>query len=199
MILIRRFYTGKYVFVFLVWNLFLAWIPLVSALILNIVGFSESRALKIILFPILLILWVIFFPNAPYMITDFIHFKNNGTFLIWYDLVIYAIFIWTGFFLGFVSLHLVKITIDRVVNRIVSWTMVVGVLFLSSYAIYIGRFIRHNSWEAVFNPFGIFLSFIKNLSIQSLVFSSIFSALLFLTYAFLYALTYLRDEKIPDK
>ncbi|MBN1150973.1 DUF1361 domain-containing protein [candidate division WOR-3 bacterium] len=194
MIFVRRLYTGRYFFLYLVWNLFLAWAPLLFSVLINAASYLRFKKLKIVLMPFFGFVWLLFFPNAPYMVTDFIHFRNSGTFLVWYDLVIYLIFILTGFFIGFVSLYIVKKTIDQIFNQYASFVCMFIAMFLGSYAIYIGRFVRHNSWDAILNPFGIIMSFLSNINIQSVVFSAIFSALLTLIYTFLYGLTHLEHE-----
>lgn len=130
------------------------------------------------------------------MITDFIHFESYDSFLMWYDLVVYLIFIWTSFLLGFVSIYLVSRIVEKITNKIFSWMFVLMVQFLSSLGIYLGRFIRWNSWDAMLNPFGLMSSIIENIHLQSFLFSIIFGTLLTLMYAFLYSLTYLKLERV---
>lgn len=195
MVILRYAVTERAEFLYFIWNLFLSWIPLVVSIIMTYIYSSKMRGKLIFLLP-LGVIWLLFYPNAPYMITDFIHFRNNYTFLIWYDLVIYATFIWTSYLLGFVSVFLIKRIVAKATNKFISWIFMIFVLFLSSYAIYIGRFIRLNSWDALFNPKYIFNIFIKNINKYSIIFSLIYGALLTLTYAFLYGLTYLKLEKI---
>jgi uncharacterized membrane protein len=79
-------------------------------------------------------------------------------------------------------------------NTIIGCIIVIIVLFLSSFGVYLGRFVRLNSWDAIFNPFDLIGSALKNISVQSVVFSLIFGTLLTLTYAFLYSITYLKVE-----
>ncbi len=193
MVMIRFTYTGQFSYRFLLWNLLLAWIPyMISLLIYWINTFKKGH-------PVILlglgVLWLLFYPNAPYMITDFIHFQINRSFIIWYDFVIYSLFIWTSFLIGFSSIYLVFRTMRQKLNRIICGFIVIVVLFLSSFGIYLGRFIRWNSWDALFQPIDLMHSALQNISAQSLIFSLIFGTLLTLTYAFLYSITYLRIDE----
>lgn len=196
MVGIRYTYVGQTKYLFLIWNLFLSWIPFVISILMSYLYSTKTKNSQLLILLPLGVAWLLFYPNAPYMITDFIHFRNNGTFLIWYDLVIYSIFIWTSFLLGFVSLYMVNRIIEKLTNKVVGWLFVLFTLFLSSYGVYLGRFIRWNSWDMLFNPLDLLNSFFDNINYQSLVFSFIFGILLTLTYVFLYGLTYLKFEKI---
>ncbi len=188
MIFIRRLYTGKYSFLFLVWNLFLAWIPFVISLTMYFISHTGMKRIGRIFIPPFFVLWLVFFPNAPYMITDLIHFNNKGSFIVWFDLIVYAVFILTGFFLGFLSLYIVNRLLEKIMNRLSALAVVMSILLISSYAIYMGRFVRHNSWDAIASPFKIFLSFAANINFQSIVFSFVFSVFLILIYALVYGL-----------
>lgn len=196
MIYVRSIFTGRYSFLFLVWNLFLAWIPFGISIVMSFIYSLKTLRRKLLMMLLLGMVWLLFYPNAPYMITDFIHFRNDNSFLMWYDLVIYSIFIWTSFLLGFVSIYLVNRIVEKVTNKLVGWCFVLFVLFLSSYGIYLGRFIRWNSWDMLLNPFDLLVSIFDNLHYQSFIFSIIYGALLTLMYAFLYGLTYLKLEKV---
>lgn len=196
LIALRHAITGRFSLYYLIWNLFLAWIPFgISALISYIYSSNTIRKKSLMLFPLGLI-WLLFYPNAPYMLTDFIHFKSSGSMLMWYDLVLYSIFIWTSFLLGFVSIYLVNRVVEKLTNKAFGWFFVLFVLFLSSYGIYLGRFIRWNSWDIIFNPIQLLNSIFENIHYESITFSVIYSILLTLIYAFLYGLTYLKLEKI---
>jgi uncharacterized membrane protein len=192
MVIIRFYYTGNLVYGFLIWNLILAWIPLVFSLIMFWIH-SVTKGRTGWLF-ILGIIWLLFYPNAPYMITDFIHFQINNSFLVWFDFVIYSIFVWTSFFIGFSSVYLVFRIMKERWNMFISCLSIILVLFLSSFGIYLGRFIRWNSWDAFINPLEFIYSVLKNINIQSVFFSVIFGTWLTLTYAFLYSISYLKID-----
>ncbi|MFP3834920.1 DUF1361 domain-containing protein [Chryseobacterium sp. SIMBA_028] len=147
----RYYISDTKVFFFLNWNLFLAWIPLLlSSLVL---AFNIKGKLSLAL---IIIVWVLFFPNSPYILTDLFHLKARNTIPIWYDLMVILSYAWTGLICGFISLGdieklLSSYSKDRTINGIV-----VIFLFMSSFGVYLGRFLRWNSWDVLNNPFGLF-------------------------------------------
>jgi uncharacterized membrane protein len=95
----RVLLTGTKTFLFLNWNLFLAFIPwLLSSLIV------VTKSTKKLFLSFLVISWLLFFPNAPYILTDLFHLKTHGSAPIWFDLIVVLSFAWTGLMYGFVSL-----------------------------------------------------------------------------------------------
>jgi uncharacterized membrane protein len=142
---IRR--TGDPYYRFLVWNLFLAWVPLAFALL----AYDRARRGLDAAVASCAVLWLLFFPNAPYMLTDFIHL-GEGPAPLWYDALMLSAFAWTGLVLGFASLYLIQVVVERAAGRLWSWACVLGALALASVGVYIGRFIRFNSWDAMLHP-----------------------------------------------
>ncbi len=133
---------------FLDWNLFLAWVPVAFAL-----GTYEcTRYGRGFGATVLGLLWLLFFPNAPYMLTDFIHLQESPTTPLWYDGLMLSSFAWTALLLGFFSLYLMQEVWRRAAGSAVGWLGVVGVLALGSFGVYIGRFIGFNSWDALLHP-----------------------------------------------
>ena len=139
--------TGDGFYRFLVWNLFLAWVPLVLA------GAAYARSRRGVdpLTAALLVAWLVFFPNAPYLLTDFIHL-TQGPAPLWYDALMLSAFAWTGLLLGFSSLYLVQLILRRAFGVAVSWFGVFCSLALASIGVYIGRFVRLNSWDVLLHP-----------------------------------------------
>lgn len=192
-----------------VWNLFLAWIPLVFSISIHMKYYNiNSNEKSPLIIYLLMFVWIMFYPNAPYIVTDFIHintsnyiFKIEDTlefernFWIWYDFILIASFAWVGFIIGFISLYLNQALIKINYNGLISWIFVVITSFISGYGIYLGRFIRWNSWDIISNPLGLFESIIKNFSTEALAFSFAFGLFLLLTYILLYKLTNLNIEK----
>ena len=97
------------------------------------------------------VLWLLFFPNAPYLLTDFIHLRETPTTPLWYDALMLASFAWTGLLLGYASLYLMQMIWERAVGML-SWLGVVAALALASLGVYVGRFLRFNSWDALVRP-----------------------------------------------
>jgi uncharacterized membrane protein len=143
----RGHHTGDTFYRFLVWNLILAWVPFVLALAAYASARSGGRASAALFGG----LWLLFFPNAPYLLTDFIHLKESTTTPLWYDALMLASFAWTGLLLGFASLYLMQMIWQRAVGPL-SWLGVVAALALASLGVYLGRFLRFNSWDALVRP-----------------------------------------------
>ena len=149
MLALRVLYTGTLGHSWLVWNLFLAWIPLALALLLY--ERSRAGASARVLAPIA-VLWLVFFPNAPYLVTDLKHIGNGGSVPVLYDVLLLSAGAWAGLLLGLTSLFLVHAVSRRLVGVVNAWALVVGVLALSSFGIYLGRVQRWNSWDVVAHP-----------------------------------------------
>jgi len=135
----------------LIWNLFLAWIPFMLAYFAHAV--SWRRATLYLIIPVIAFLWLIFFPNAPYMLTDLQDLSRRASDApLWYDVIIVVWCSWTGMLLGVISLYLMQDIIVRTFGRLTGWIFVFVISALSSFGIYIGRFVRLNSWDILQNP-----------------------------------------------
>lgn len=133
----------------LVWNLFLAWIPLVLALLLYD---RHARRAGLTTLAGLGLLWLLFFPNAPYIVTDFKYLAQSTGEAFWFDGVLIGMAALTGLLLGFVSLYLLHAIVRRGVGSRRSWLFVLAVLGLSSFGVYLGRVLRWNSWDVFVRP-----------------------------------------------
>ena len=134
--------TGQFRQLYLVWNLFLAWMPLFFAL--TAVCLAHSRPQRRWCFFSAATAWLLFFPNAPYILTDLIHLgpKSNARF--WTDLVLILIFALIGLVLGFLSLFLMQRLVARRHGWPAGWLFVGVVAGLSGFGIFAGRFLRWN-------------------------------------------------------
>jgi uncharacterized membrane protein len=149
-----RVYRSRNVtYVFLVWNLFLAWVPYLGSLWADHLYRSQPRRWWRLLFPGAL--WLAFFPNAPYIITDFFHLQERSPVPLWNDTGMLAIFAWTGLFLAVFSLRIMQRLVKRHLGSILSWLFVAVTLGLSGLGIYLGRFLRWNSWDLLLHPRGV--------------------------------------------
>ena len=149
---IFRYYISETkVFFFLNWNLFLAWIPFIISSFLLIFNIKSKLSLMIAVGA-----WIIFFPNSPYILTDLFHLKSRNSIPIWYDLVVILSYAWTGLFCGFVSLLDIEKLLSVHFKRSTINYITVSFLFLTSFGVYLGRFLRWNSWDILSNPFGLF-------------------------------------------
>ncbi len=103
----------------------------------------------------IIIVWILFFPNSPYILTDLFHLKMRDSIPVWYDLIVILSYAWTGLICGFISLH----DIEKLLSENGKKRMVTGIvvlfLFMSSFGVYLGRFLRWNSWDVFNDPSGL--------------------------------------------
>ena len=197
----RAEYSRSEGYAFLIWNLFLAWIPFIISYFTYIL--TIHRRWIYLFIPIAAFLWLIFFPNAPYILTDFQHLAYaSGDLPVWYDVMMLIWFAFTGLLLGMVSLFLMQEIIRREFGRWVGWAFVALVAALSSAGVYMGRFLRWNSWDILRNPTGIALySFerVQDPSLQSIGFIGLFAAFFLFLYITLYTFGHLLLERPAQK
>lgn len=206
MLIFRFFQTGELKFFYLVWNLFLAWVPFgLSLVIYKLVQQPMKKEIKGIVVGGVGALWLLFFPNAPYMLTDFIHFRGipfyvldggvsrfNSDLTVWFDFVINSLFIFIGALLGFLALYILHQLVRHYVGSLIGWSFVLGTLVISSFGIYLGRFIRWNSWD-ILNNFGpLIKSIFETIHYESIAFTLLYATLLLLGYFTLYQLVKIR-------
>jgi uncharacterized membrane protein len=127
---VRALRNGNGGYKYLVWNLFLAWLPLLFALwltrTLRSKLWSSWEALGVS------VLWLLFLPNSFYMISDFIHLKDISTVDLLYDAVMFTAFIYLGLTLGFSSLYLVHLELKKRYRAKAAAAIIAGVLLLAS-------------------------------------------------------------------
>lgn len=191
----------------LIWNLFLAWIPFMLAYFAHAVSWRR-RALYLII-PVIAFLWLIFFPNAPYMLTDLQDLARRAPGApLWYDVIIVVWCSWTGMLLGVISLYLMQDIIVRSFGRLAGWVFVFVISALSSFGIYIGRFVRLNSWDILQNPaetaqeiLGIVIDPSRRLAAFTLLYTVFFLFVFLLLYSFSHMLReqIVRTQDVPEE
>lgn len=138
----------------LLWNLFLASVPLVwSAAFATAIERSRRLLAGVYFF-----LWLIFFPNAPYLLTDLIHLAPRPHVPLWFLLAMLLSCAGAGTLLGYLSLIRVHRVVEGRWGAVVGWAVVTVSLMLCGFGIYVGRFLRWNSWDALTNPLRLFKS-----------------------------------------
>ncbi len=151
---IRFYLSESYFFIFLLWNLFLAFVPwFISTLLVVSPLLRKFKVVSILL----ILLWVLFFPNAPYIITDLFHLNKGRSMPVWFDLILILSFAWTGLLFGFFSLKDVITLAKRKIDRKVLMVITGAFLYLVSFGIYVGRYLRWNSWDILNRPDTLFL------------------------------------------
>jgi uncharacterized membrane protein len=149
LIVFRILYTSSPEHAGIAWNLLLAWIPFALALVVY------DRVRSGVTTPALAaagVLWLLFLPNAPYIVTDLKHVGNGGPVPVLYDVMLLSAAAWTGLLLGLASLYLMHSVARSLVGAATGWALVLGVLALSSFGIYLGRVQRWNSWDVFVRP-----------------------------------------------
>jgi len=206
---LRVLVSGRSSYLYLVWNLFLAIVPYVIAAVGAVLAAraSEGRGRRLVAAAAAL-LWLAFYPNAPYIFTDFIHVFNR-TFLrsapsewiglnalIWYDIIMNAAFAFAGHFMGLVSMWLVQDCVARAWGRFASRVLVGVAIVLAGFGIYLGRFSRLNSWDVIFSAGQVLDEVVEALADpKAVMFSLAFSTFIFMTYA---SLTLFKRLSVPS-
>lgn len=148
----RYYMSGRVTYVFLVWNLILAFVPFVVSEVMKYLDFSTKKSL----FWMLLGLWLLFFPNAPYIMTDLFHLKPKVGAPFWYDLMLLLSYSFNGFFLGFLSLMSIEKQVTILYGKTLSNIIAFISLIACSIGVYVGRYLRWNSWDVFTKPFSLF-------------------------------------------
>ncbi|WP_224362817.1 DUF1361 domain-containing protein [Hyalangium versicolor] len=160
MLKVRLDWSQQSLYRWLLWNLFLACVPYGLALLASLL---HSRGARWWLLAPLAGAWLLVFPNAPYLLTDFIHLRPRQGIPLWYDVALLAVFAATAWLLGLLSLEVWKQLLEEHVGRAGSWAGVALVSVLSGYGIYLGRVERWNSWDVLTEPRPLFASILAHL------------------------------------
>lgn len=144
-IVLRIILKHEYKFSFLIWNLFLAWIPFWLILL------AEKTRQKSLRFLILFV-WLLFFPNAPYIITDLLHLKNYTHNIPWYDSLTIFTFASTGVLIALHTLQKAHQILENYARPQVVWALMTLCSFLTGFGVYLGRYCRLNSWDLFNRP-----------------------------------------------
>lgn len=189
MVAVRVAYSDNLHYVALVWNLFLAWIPFVVALVVYDRYERGSTGLPLLAGGIV---WLLFFPNAPYITTDLKYLGSWDGAPVWFDVVLASAAAWAGLALGFLSLYLMQAVVRRLLGALNAWLFVLAALALGSFGIYLGRFQRWNSWDVFTQPGALLNDLQTSLSApadqaKALAVTVLFTAFLGATYLVFYS------------
>ena len=140
LVLIRIYFTNSIFYGFMLWNLVLAYIPFyIGKLPIT------SKKILFVIFPV----WLLFLPNAPYLVTDIFHLQQGNLMPMWFDLLLLLSFSIIGLLLYFTSLKMLYKKIAFFYNQNTANAVIYGSIILSSFGIYLGRYLRWNSWEII--------------------------------------------------
>lgn len=146
LLFVRIFYTKELMYGFYIWNTFLAIVPLLFSRSLSSMGRVSPKSI------LLLAGWLVFFPNAPYLVTDLFHFTDLPPVPQWFDLLLVSSAAWNGLLLGIVSLMHVEQFLAIHFKKPVVGVCVLICILLCGYGVYIGRYLRFNSWDIIADP-----------------------------------------------
>ena len=171
---------------YLVWNLFLAWVPYL------ITAYGIKKGASLARFVPLFVLWLLFFPNAPYMVTDVIHVAS-GVHHVWLDALEFFFFAWIALMLAAISLREMHSFLRERMSRAWSEVSVIAICALASFGVYLGRFQRWNSWDIFTRPWALLShSYAISASIGNdstpLLFVAIFTAFMYTVYSVMTAI-----------
>ncbi len=184
---LRVYMSGSYNFKFLIWNWVLAVIPLILSLVIS--ALNNNKSMNVLSFIILGIMWLLFFPNAPYLITDISHLKERAVIPLWFDTLMLFSFAFTGLISGMVSLFYVHQHFMKYFGSKLSWFLIYIVSILSSYGIYLGKFLRWNSWDILTNTGLLFNDIFLNLfRAKAILLTGVFTSFMIASYFIVYAL-----------
>jgi uncharacterized membrane protein len=185
----------------LLWNLILAWVPYIfSFLAATIHNLFPKRRWLI---PLTALPWLAFFPNAPYMVTDFYHLTERPPVPLWYDIGLIAIFAFTGLFLAIASLRTMHHLVEASFGKLTGWLFAIFVLSLAGLGVYLGRFGRYNSWDLLIQPKVV----LKDIAIQLLNpldnlgfvgFTLMFTAIMVVFYLMFVSINRLEPSNLPN-
>lgn len=152
----RGVLTGNWwFFMFLMWNLFLAWFPLGVMLVLRDLQASgvlgRGQGSRVVSW-LLIGLWLLFMPNAPYIITDLFHLRITDSELVWFDTLTIFVAALTGLLAGLYSTLLAHRTLRTLTGPLPAWVLIMACQGLAGFGIYLGRYIRWNSWSILTEP-----------------------------------------------
>lgn len=197
LLLVRIVTTGNLFFSFMFWNLFLAWLPLLFALGLRL-NLTKKPWLHWQNIGLTL-LWLGFLPNSFYMMSDLIHIQLSGEAWLMYDVGMLLSFVLNGMILGFMSIYIVHMRLLKRMSAAKAH-IVIGLVFLASgFAIYLGRFLRWNTWDVIVNPTGILFDLSERVInplnyTQTFVVTFVYAAVIAGVYAAIYEFTEMLRE-----
>jgi uncharacterized membrane protein len=180
LLMIRIQLHQSFYLLFLVWNLFLAIIP--CAITTGLISTKKINKLTLFFF---FGIWLLFLPNAPYIVTDLMHLTRSDQQYLWLDILVIMSFAFNGLILFFLSLSDMEKLLKQHLNSKLLTTLMLSIFGLTAFGIYLGRFLRHNSWEIINNPLNIFtdiFNIIVQPNIEAWVFTLTFGSFLAISY-----------------
>lgn len=182
LLLLRVKFTQEIYLLFLIWNLFLGYIPY----------FLSSKIKTTIpgtfIFYVMLLGWLLFLPNAFYLITDFVHLHHVNRVQFAFDFIVLSSFTVAGFYSGILSLFDIHFLLQMKYTTKISRLLIISIIYLSAFGIYLGRILRFNSWDILYNPIELFCSILDSISyVETNLFTIILGTFILIIYHLSYS------------
>lgn len=158
---IRAANTQTLMYGFLLWNLFLAFLPLLISSVLMVTLQIREHKAKLLG---ALFIWLLFLPNSFYLLTDFEHINRFPTVPFWFDLILLSSFALTGMYAGLRSLVQIEKIICSHFSPKLKVPIIICILYLSGFGVYLGRYYRFNTWDVLQEPIELFNGFLKGVT-----------------------------------
>jgi uncharacterized membrane protein len=169
---LRILHTGSLTFLSMIWNIFLAYIPYAISTALTVWRKPATHphtvrarpghwfvSLMAVLRVLSFFIWLLFIPNSFYILTDLFHLADNhrnSRVPEWFDLALILSFACNGLLLGILSTRQVEKLLVPGTAVLAQWLFLYPVMWLNALGIYIGRYLRFNSWDIVTDPVNLF-------------------------------------------
>jgi uncharacterized membrane protein len=180
LLMIRMKLHQSYFLLFLVWNLFLAIVPFAMSTVM--ISSTKMHTLTLVAsFSV----WLLFLPNAPYIVTDLLHLLNTNQHYLWLDILVILSFAFNGLILFFLSISDMEKLLRHYLKRKFILPILLTIFGLSAFGVYLGRFLRYNSWEILNNPINILSDMFRLIfepNIEAWVFTLTFASFLAISY-----------------
>lgn len=156
LLMVRMKLNKSYFFSFLIWNIFLAIIPYAITMYLN-----TSKNVSKLKLGFWFMVWLAFLPNAPYIVTDLIHIRIGNDSLLWLDVLVVLSFALSGLLLFYISILDMQKLLKSKFKTLPVEMISIAILFLCGFGVYLGRFLRYNSWEIISGPQYLFIDILN--------------------------------------
>ena len=138
---------------FMIFNLFLAWVPLLIAFLLH--NYLKKKPWTSTLGIFLFITWLCFLPNSFYLVSDSVHLIDFNSPDILVSIVVFFLMAINGLIVGLCSIYLINIELNKRLKRNSSIFALMLIFLVCGFAVYLGRFLRFNSWDVITNPISL--------------------------------------------
>lgn len=193
----RVLWTQNISYLYLIWNLVLAWVPLFIAYQLQNYYIKYPKRYTILCLSSFM--WLLFFPNSPYIITDLIHLDPATSVPMWYDAILIFAFALAGLLTGFISLFFIHEILNCFFKNMVNWALITFIFVISSYGIYLGRVLRWNSWDLFTQPKPLLMDVTGEvLNPQAIFMTLVFTFVMFFSYLILHSIIHLKQQVHHD-